>query len=112
MKISTVADDKGLRKKGRFVRLKGRELRALPMELPGWRVVKHHHLAKSFSFPDFKKALSFVNKIGRISESLEHHPDIFLGYGKVEIKTFDHKTNGLVGLDCVLANRIDKAFNN
>ncbi len=112
MKIPIVAGKKGLHNKGKFVRLKDSELRALRRELPSWRVVKYHHLTKSYSFPDFKKALGFVNKIGKIAESLGHHPDVSLSYGKVEIKTFDHKTNGLIGLDFILADRINKAFKN
>ncbi len=74
-----------------------------------WKFVKHHHLSKSYSFPDFKKGLVFVNKIGKIADCLEHHPDIFLSYSKVTITTFDHKTNGLILLDFILADQIDKA---
>jgi 4a-hydroxytetrahydrobiopterin dehydratase len=101
-----------LRNKESFARLKRSEIQKLRTRVPAWRVVKHHHLSKSYSFPDFKKALAFVNKIGKIAERLGHHPDVYLTFSKVDLKIFDHKTNGLINLDFVLADRIDKISKN
>ena len=65
--------------------MKGNELERLKTEVSGWEVVGEHHLHKVFRFPDFKKALDFVNRAGAIAEEQSHHPDILLAWGKAEI---------------------------
>jgi 4a-hydroxytetrahydrobiopterin dehydratase len=106
----SMKNKKLLKDKANFHRLKNDEIQAKGKQLSCWRVIKRHHLFRSYSFPDFKKALGFVNKVGKIAESLQHHPDVALSYGKVDLKTFDHKTNGLIPLDFILADRIEKIF--
>ncbi len=89
--------------------LKGSELRAYQEQLSDWSVVDEHHLTKTFAFPDFQTALAFVNRAGAIAEAEGHHPDICLSWGRVEVKTYTHKINGLTESDFVLAAKIDKA---
>jgi len=87
--------------------LAGGELAALAKEVPGWKVVEGHHIVRTFTFPDFKLALAFVNKVGAIAEEQGHHPDILLGWGKAEVTTWTHKINGLTESDFILAAKID-----
>ena len=68
--------------------LAGAELAALAKQVPEWRVVNNHHINRSFAFPDFKAALAFVNRVGKIAEDEGHHPDIFLTWGKAEITSW------------------------
>jgi 4a-hydroxytetrahydrobiopterin dehydratase len=75
---------------------------------PGWDVVNDHHLHRIYKFPDFKQALDFVNKVGAIAEEQQHHPDIVLGWGKVEITTYSHDVNGLTERDFKLAVKINE----
>jgi 4a-hydroxytetrahydrobiopterin dehydratase len=93
--------------KGGVPPLAGKELEALAKEVPGWKVVDGHHIVRTFTFPDFKQALAFVNKVGAIAEEQGHHPDILLGWGKAEITTWTHKINGLTESDFILAAKID-----
>jgi len=88
--------------------LKGKKLRDLAKQVPGWKVVNEHHITKSFTFPDFKAALAFVNKVGEVAESQGHHPDILLGWGKAEITTWTHKIDGLTESDFILAAKFDQ----
>ncbi len=88
--------------------LKGAELESLEAQVPGWKVVNEHHLAKAYSFPDFVTALAFVNRAGEIAEQQGHHPDIYLTWGKVEIKIWTHKIDGLTESDFILAAKIDQ----
>lgn len=88
--------------------LKGAELAALKKKLPGWDVVNEHHLHRRFEFPDFVKALAFVNKVGELAEQQGHHPDILLTWGKAEITIWTHKVDGLTESDFILAAKIDK----
>ncbi len=88
--------------------LKGEALQTLEKQVAGWAVVDQHHLAKTFKFPDFRQALGFVNRVGELAEQQGHHPDIYLAWGKVEIKIWTHKINGLTESDFILAAKIDQ----
>lgn len=87
--------------------LKGEALEELQKQVKGWDVVEEHHIVKTFKFPDFLKALDFVNKVGQIAEEQGHHPGIFLTWGKVEITIYTHKIKGLTESDFILAAKID-----
>lgn len=76
----------------------------------GWKVVEGHHLEKNFEFKDFRQALDFTNRVGEIAESIGHHPDIYLTWGKVRLNIFTHKVNGLTENDFVLAAKFDKGL--
>lgn len=90
--------------------LKGPELENLGGQLPTWKIVNEHHIARGFKFPDFRQALAFVDKVGALAEEQGHHPDIFLAWGKVEITTWTHKIDGLTESDFVLAAKIDRLY--
>ncbi|CAG1769420.1 4a-hydroxytetrahydrobiopterin dehydratase [uncultured bacterium] len=93
--------------KGGVPPLKGEALLALQKQVEGWDAVEEHHLFKTFKFPDFRKALDFVNKVGEIAEEQGHHPVITFTWGKVEITIYTHKINGLTESDFILAAKID-----
>lgn len=76
-------------------------------QLDGW-AFEQGHLAKSYSFADFKGALEFVNKIGAIAEEQGHHPDIYMTYGKVSVEIWTHKIDGLTESDFILAAKFDE----
>jgi 4a-hydroxytetrahydrobiopterin dehydratase len=88
--------------------LAGEELEKMKRQVSGWQVVDGHHLTKSYTFPDFRTALDFVNRIGETAESEGHHPDLYLAWGKVEVKTWTHKIDGLTESDFILASKIDR----
>ena len=87
--------------------LRGQELESLHSQVPGWRVNEEHHITKAFTFPDFRQALDFVNRVGEVAEEQGHHPDIVLSWGKVEIKLWTHKIDGLTESDFIMAAKID-----
>jgi 4a-hydroxytetrahydrobiopterin dehydratase len=90
--------------------LAGQEIRRLEEELGGgWSVVDEHHLQKEYTFDDFAEALNFTNKVGAIAEEEGHHPDIALSWGRVELKIWTHKIDGLTESDFVLAAKADAA---
>lgn len=64
-------------------------------------------LRKDFSFPDFKSALAFVNKVGELAETANHHPDINLGWGYVRIWLTSHDAHGITEKDVAMTNDID-----
>ena len=89
--------------------LKGAEITQLQEQLDkGWNVVEEHHLERNFSFDNFRQALDFTNKVGELAEGEGHHPDIYLAWGKVGVKIWTHKIDGLTESDFILAAKIDE----
>jgi 4a-hydroxytetrahydrobiopterin dehydratase len=88
--------------------LKGPELEELSQQVPEWEVVDEHHLKRELRFKNFREALDFVNRVGRLAEEQAHHPDIAFGWGRVEIIIFTHKINGLTESDFILAAKVDR----
>jgi 4a-hydroxytetrahydrobiopterin dehydratase len=90
--------------------MKGVELRRIQQLVPQWNVVNEHHITRTFTFPDFKQALDFVNRVGEVAEDQGHHPDILLGWGKTEITLWTHKIDGLTHSDFIMAAKIDQLY--
>lgn len=76
----------------------------------GWRVVDEHHLEKTYKLADFREALAFTNAVGEIAEQEGHHPEITLTWGRVSLRVWTHKIDGLTESDFVLAAKADRAF--
>ncbi len=75
-------------------------------ELKDWTYYADH-IEKRFKFKNFTSALAFVNKVGAVAEAEQHHPDIGLGWGYVEIRLTTHSAGGLTRNDFILAAKID-----
>ncbi|MGA3179135.1 MAG: 4a-hydroxytetrahydrobiopterin dehydratase [Verrucomicrobiota bacterium] len=89
--------------------LKGEALARLARQLAaGWRVVEEHHLEREYKFPDFRQALAFTNKVGALAESQNHHPDVYLAWGRVKLILWTHQSGGLTESDFVLAAKADE----
>ena len=81
-------------------------------KVDGWDVKsdddKIYYLIKEFKFNNFLESQNFINKIGEISESENHHPDIAFGWGYAKIKIHTHAIKGLAESDFILAAKIDR----
>jgi 4a-hydroxytetrahydrobiopterin dehydratase len=89
--------------------LQGEALRVLDDLLGNeWSVVDDHHLIKTYRFSNFQEALDFTNQVGALSESVDHHPEICLTWGKVTITIWTHSIGGLSEADFVFAARADE----
>ena len=86
------------------------EIAPLAEQLPGWIVIEGHHLQRGYAFGDFKQALAFVNAVGAEAEAQGHHPDLELAWGRVGVKLFTHKIDGLARADFIMAARIEGLF--
>jgi len=90
--------------------LKGDAIKKLQHDLDdNWKVIGEHHLEKEYAFKNFKEALNFTNRVGAIAEHEGHHPDIFLGWGKVKLDLWTHNIGGLSENDFILAAKADEA---
>ena len=107
--MTDLADRECVPCKGDVPPLEGPELTRLARGLKAWSVVDGHHLEKRYEFPDFKRGLDFVYRIGLIAEAQGHHPDVELSWGVVVLRIFTHAIDGLAESDFVLAAKFDRA---
>jgi 4a-hydroxytetrahydrobiopterin dehydratase len=76
-------------------------------ELKDWQT-ENDILKKRFEFKNFAEALRFVNRAGEIAERLDHHPDIFFGWGYAEINLTTHDRGGITDFDFAVAQEIER----
>ncbi len=60
--------------------------------------------------PDWNTAIGLVNRISPLAETMQHHPDIELGYGRVQVSLQTHSAGGITYRDFDLAIRIEQLF--
>jgi len=107
--MSELAQENCIPCRGGVPPLKGEELDALQEKLGnGWQIINEHHLEKEYIFADFRQALDFTVKVGEVAENQDHHPDIYLVWGKVKLTIWTHKIDGLTESDFILAAKADQ----
>jgi 4a-hydroxytetrahydrobiopterin dehydratase len=84
------------------------EIASLLPEVPGWRE-EGDRIHRTFQFPDFVRAMAFLNRVATIAEAEGHHPDFCVHYSKVEMTIWTHAIGGLSENDFILAAKIDRA---
>ena len=65
------------------------EVQQALQRLPGWKK-NGSAIERHFQFPDFVKAMDFVNQIAEAAEAVNHHPDIHISYNKVTLALVSH----------------------
>jgi 4a-hydroxytetrahydrobiopterin dehydratase len=73
----------------------------------GWRL-EDGKLVKSFTFPDFVSAVAFVDRLTVVAEAHNHHPDLFVAWGKVNVQLWSHDSGGITARDVRLAHALDE----
>ena len=107
--MSVLAQETCIPCRGGVPPLKGEELDALQEKLGnGWQIINEHHLEKEYIFADFRQALDFTVKVGEVAENQDHHPDIYLVWGKVKLTIWTHKIDGLTKSDFIFAAKADQ----
>jgi 4a-hydroxytetrahydrobiopterin dehydratase len=65
-------------------------------------------ITKEFHFRAFMDGIRFVDKVAKIAESQEHHPDIQVVWTTVTLKIQTHDEGGITKWDVALAKEIEK----
>lgn len=77
--------------------------------LPGWEL-KDNAISKLYRFKEFMDGIDFVNRIARIADAADHHPDILINYVRVTFTCSTHTDGGVTEKDLKLARDIEAAF--
>ncbi|KAL0487227.1 hydroxytetrahydrobiopterin dehydratase [Acrasis kona] len=80
---------------------------------PSWSLIDNNHaIKKQYNFKDFKQAFAFMTKVADKAEEMNHHPEWFNVYNKVDVRltTHDHKT--ITQKDVDLAKFMDDCAKN
>lgn len=80
---------------------------AMANEVPGWTVSSGKALVRVDSFDDYASALRWVNAVSWLAELENHHPDVKLCWGSVELSLSTHSIGGLSENDFILAAKIN-----
>jgi 4a-hydroxytetrahydrobiopterin dehydratase len=88
----------------RPVRMTDPEITAALATLEGWaRVAGRDAITKSFKFADFSAAFGFMARAALAAEKLDHHPEWFNVWNRVDVTLATHDAGGLTALDIELA---------
>ena len=77
--------------------------------VPGWIVAPDGlSMSKSFKFKDFSAAWAFMARSALLAEKINHHPEWFNVYNRVEVTLNTHDAKGLTELDFRMAADMNK----
>lgn len=77
-------------------------------ELPLWQAVEAKEaISRTFVFKDFSQAFGFMTQIALAAERMDHHPEWFNVYNRVEVVLTTHDADGVSALDVALAQFMD-----
>ncbi|XP_042309569.1 pterin-4-alpha-carbinolamine dehydratase 2 isoform X1 [Sceloporus undulatus] len=80
------------------------------LKATGWsELTERDAIYKEFTFKTFNQAFGFMTRIALQAEKMNHHPEWFNVYNKVQITLISHDCGGLTKRDVKLAQFIDKA---
>ena len=90
-------------------KLTGAARKAGLAKLDGWTEVDGRDaISRKFMFKDFNEAFGFMARAALIAEKLDHHPEWFNVYNRVEVTLATHDAGGVTERDIKLAQEMDR----
>lgn len=89
-----------------YKKLNESELALESMSVEGW-TIEGGQLIKTYRFENYLEGPEFAMAVAQEAESLNHHPEMLIGYRTVRISVSTHDVGGLSPFDFELARRID-----
>ena len=84
------------------------ELNASLKRLPDWAIVGDREaIVRNFQFVDFDAAFTFMTRSALLAAKMDHHPEWFNVYNRVEVTLTTHDAGGVTQKDIVLATAMD-----
>lgn len=87
-----------------------RETELQPLKQSGWTEVEGRDaIYKEFKFKNFNQAFGFMTRVALTSEKMDHHPEWFNVYSRVQVTLSTHDCGGLSAKDVKLAKFMERA---
>ena len=84
------------------------DLKQALKRLPDWTLAKDREaIQRSFQFVDFDAAFAFMTRAALLAAKMDHHPEWFNVYNKVDVTLVTHDANGVTQKDIDLATAMD-----
>lgn len=83
------------------------EIKEKLLPLEGWSYAEEG-INKQFLFKDFKEVMAVMVRVGEVAEEMNHHPEWFNVYNKLDVRLSTHDAGGVTFKDFELANRIEE----
>ncbi len=78
-------------------------------DIKGWSEVEGRDaIEKTFTFKDFDEAFGWMTRVASIAEDMNHHPEWFNVWNRVDVTLSTHDAGGLTGRDIALAKKMDE----
>ena len=77
--------------------------------LAGWeRHPDRSAIRKTYQFDDFRAAFAWMTRIAEVAEHMNHHPEWFNVYNRVDVAITDHAAGGISNNDRAWIERVEK----
>jgi 4a-hydroxytetrahydrobiopterin dehydratase len=78
-------------------------------EFPEWREAEGRDaIARLFQFQDFNRAFGFMTRVALLAERLDHHPEWFNVYNRIEVTLSTHDADGVTEKDIAMAKAMEE----
>jgi 4a-hydroxytetrahydrobiopterin dehydratase len=90
-------------------RLTGSARKSALAKLDGWSEVEGRDaITRTFTFKDFNEAFGFMTRAALVAEKLDHHPEWFNVYDRVEVTLATHDAGSVTERDVALAEAMNR----
>jgi len=90
--------------------LTGADRRDALASLPGWQEMDGRDaIVRSFRFENFRTAFAFMTEMALLAEKMDHHPEWFNVYSRVDVTLTSHDAGGITARDVRLARAMNRA---
>jgi 4a-hydroxytetrahydrobiopterin dehydratase len=73
-------------------------------KLKGWKETKGGEaISRSFKFKDFNEAFGFMTRVALLADKMDHHPEWFNVYNKLDVTLSTHDAGGVTDNDIKMA---------
>ena|ERR1051326_7149419 len=77
-------------------------------DLPNWRETEGREaITRTFRFKDFNAAFGFMTRVALLADKMDHHPEWFNVYNRLEVTLATHDAGGVTDKDIALAKAMD-----
>jgi 4a-hydroxytetrahydrobiopterin dehydratase len=91
------------------IKLKNLDRSNALLQLNDWKeLIDRNAIKKTYQFSDFNAAFGFMCRVAIRAEKMDHHPEWFNVYNRVEVTLSTHDANGVTELDIQLAKFMDE----